>query len=111
MPQIALTPEQMALTWVQNAASAPGQPRNHIVPLITFVHYGHDVLSQFGMGLCGFSLRLNRSDTLMTVKAVDGGVPLVVFVTSATTTGCIEKFMDLLDSDRLSWVKDKYPWI
>lgn len=100
-----------ALAWIDNAAAAAGQPRAELVDLILFTTYIHEILSHFSLGFCGCSFRHNRTDVLMTVKAVDGGTPLVVFVTSATATGCISKFLDLLETDRLSWVKDRYPWI
>ena len=73
--------------------------------------YGHRVLSQFGLGLCGYVFRQSRTNVLMTVKVEESGVPLVGFITSATTIGCIEQMFDLLAGGRLKWQKDKYPWI
>jgi len=47
----------------------------------------------------------------MTVKVVESGVSLVAFVTAATTMGSIEHMFYLLESEKLKWQKDKYPWI
>jgi len=47
---------------------------------------------------------------LLTVKANDSGTPLIVFISSSTAMGCISKFIDLLELNKLTWVKDRYPW-
>lgn len=79
--------------------------------MLLFLLYVPKVLSQFGMTYQGFVCRQKRDQTLLTVKAREGETPLVVFVTSNNTTGCMVRFLDLLESDKLSWVKDRYPWI
>lgn len=86
---------------------------NHelVEDLLTFCQYGHEVCSQFSMGLCGYTFRHNRENVLMTVKVTEGNTPLVAFITSQTTTSCVTKFLDLLFASKLKWQKDKYPWI
>lgn len=79
--------------------------------LLLFVLYVPKVLSQLGMTYNGFICRQKLQQTLMTVKAKEGETPLVVFITSDNTTGCMVRFLDLLESGKLSWVKDRYPWI
>lgn len=79
--------------------------------LLLFLIYGQKVLSQIGMKLKGFSCRQKQDQWLLTVKGTENETPLVVFITSQTPTGSIEKFLDLLERDRLSWVRDKFPWI
>lgn len=79
--------------------------------LLLLHHYGHKVFSQFGLGLCGWVLRQRNGETLLTVKVVESGTPLVVFITSATPMGCVSKLFDLLERDRLTFARDKYPWI
>lgn len=79
--------------------------------LLTWGFYGPSVFSQFGMALAGFVFRQLNGNCQMTVKVVEQGVPLVAFVSSHTTTGCIEQMFDLLWAGRLKWQKDKYPWI
>lgn len=85
--------------------------RELVEDLLTFCQYGHDVLSQFSMGLCGYTFRHNHANVLMTVKVLEGNTPLVAFVTSQTTTGCVTKFLDLLFQSKLKWQRDKFPWI
>jgi len=79
--------------------------------ILEFVEYGHFVLSQFGMGLKGHSIRQRNGSYLLTVKVAEEGVPLVGFVTGHTPTGCISKFLDLLEKSEIKWAKDKYPVI
>lgn len=79
--------------------------------LLLWGFYGPDVLSQFGYGYCGSIFRQHRDSTKMTVKVMDSGTPLVAFITSASPTGCVRRFFDLLHDDKLKWQKDKYPWI
>ena len=79
--------------------------------LLLFIVYGQKVFSQIGMRLEGFSCRQKQGQTLLTVKVREGDTPLVVFITSDTTTGCIVRLLDLLESDRLNFVKDRFPWI
>jgi len=78
--------------------------------LLLWGHYVQDVLSQFGMGYQGAVFRQRPGSTVLTIKVVEGGVPLVAFITAASTLGCIEQMFDLLWSNRLKWQKDKYPW-
>ena len=77
----------------------------------TFLDYVRDVLSQSGMSYKGFVVRQEWDNVTMTVKANESGVPLVAFITSATTRGCMRKFLELFERGRLQWHKDKYPWI
>lgn len=79
--------------------------------LLLFVLYVPKVLSQLGMRHQGFVCRQKQGQHLLTVKVREGETPLVVFVTSDTPTGCMVRFLDLLERDKLSWVKDRYPWI
>lgn len=78
--------------------------------LLLFMLYVPKVLSQFGIKYGGHVARQKNGQTLLTVKAKEGDTPLVVFVTSDTTMGCMARFLDLLESDRLTWVRDRYPW-
>ena len=82
-----------------------------VFDLLQWGFYGQDVFSQFGLGVSGYVFRQRPGSVMLTVKAVEDGVPLVAFVTSATTTGCIEHLFYLLESDRLKWQRDRYPWI
>lgn len=82
-----------------------------VYDLITFGYYGPDVFSQFGLGLQGYVFRQSLGAVKATVKVVESGVPLVGFVTSATTNGCIEQMFDLLFVNKLKWQRDKFPWI
>ena len=79
--------------------------------VVLFLVYLPQVLSQLGLELKGHVIRQKDDRNLLTVKATQGGVPLVVFITSDTPTGCMTRFLDLLEDDRLSWRKDRYPWI
>lgn len=79
--------------------------------LLTWAWYGQEALSQFDLGLSGWVFRQQRESVRATVKVVESAVPLVAFITSGTTTGCIRQFYDLLWADKVTWQKDKYPWI
>lgn len=79
--------------------------------LVLFLHYGQDVHSQFGLGFHGFVARQKGRSTQMSVKVSDGGVPLVAFSTQATTTSCIQQYLNALEDGRVRWMKDKFPWI
>lgn len=79
--------------------------------LLTWGLYSPSVFSQFGYGLSGFVYRQSAGGVRSTVKVVESGVPLVAFVSSATTAGNVEQMFDLLFEGRLKWQKDKYPWI
>lgn len=96
---------------VKKLQANDAQTLDYVEDLLLFGLYGQDVLSQFGLGLKGFVFRQSRTNVLMTVKAVEGGVPLVAFITAATTMGCIEQMFDLLYNSRLKWQKDRYPWV
>lgn len=97
-------------TLSQIADSVP-RTVNQVTDILCFVQYLPDILGQFGMGYSGCIIRQRRDSVLMSIKVVDSGTPLVGFITSHTTTGCVEQMFDLLYNDRLRWQKDKYPWI
>lgn len=69
------------------------------------------ILSQSKLTLCGVVCRQKQEQYLMTVKVRQGETPLVVFITAGSTTGCRSRFLRLWEEDRLTWVKDRYPWI
>jgi hypothetical protein len=96
---------------LEQAAANHRDTCNTIGDLIRWGYYGPNVFSQFGLGLAGFVFRHKQHSIRMTIKVVEGGVPLVAFVTSATLTGSVEQMFDLLYHDKLKWQKDKYPWI
>lgn len=77
--------------------------------LLTFFVYGRNVLSQNGMRLAGFSFRHKQDQTLLSIKVRENGTPLIVFITGPTPMGCVSRFLSLADTDRLAWVRDKYP--
>lgn len=79
--------------------------------LLLFLVYVPNTLSRNGLDLMGYSFRQKRGQYLMTTKVVEGETPLVAFVTSDTPIGCIFRFLNLLEDDRLSWRKDRYPWV
>lgn len=79
--------------------------------LLLFWRYVPNALSQLGMRLLGFQLRQRDGQYLLTVKVAQGSTPLVTFLTAASTMGCVRLFVSQLDDDRLSWHRDKYPWI
>jgi len=82
-----------------------------VTDILYFTQYGQSVFSQFDYGLNGFVVRQRHDSVLLTVKLNESGVPLVGYITSHTTTGCIEQMFDLLFAERLRLQKDKYPWI
>lgn len=90
-----------------------GEPNtvDHIEDLVRFGFYGQNYFSQFGLGLSGFVFRQRPNSVRTTVKVNESGVPLVAFITSATTMGSIEQMFDLLFAEKLKWQKDKFPWI
>ena len=79
--------------------------------VLLFLLYGPIVLSQNGQRLDGYTFRHKKEQWLLTVKVKEGQTPLVVFITAATPTACVRRFWSLYDNDRLSYVRDKYPWI
>lgn len=79
--------------------------------LLLFLLYVPKVLSQSGVRMDGFTCRQKNGQRLLTVKAKEDGTPLVAFVTAASTTSCMSRFLNLLEDDKLTWVKDRYPWI
>ena len=79
--------------------------------LVLLHHYGQKCFSQFGLGLCGWTLRQQGNNHLLTVKVVESGIPLIAYITSHTPTGCIEQMFYMLESGKLRWSRDRYPWI
>jgi hypothetical protein len=79
--------------------------------LLLFECYLHGILYQSGVRLDGYVFRQKQGQWLLTIKAHQGETPLVVFITSDNPTSCRSKFLDLLEDERLTWVRDKYPWI
>lgn len=79
--------------------------------LLLWSHYGQECFSQFGYGVYGWNFRQLNGSTRLTIKAVESGVPLVAFITSATPRGCIEQMFGMLEAGRLKWQKDRYPAI
>lgn len=84
---------------------------NDLESVLLFLVYIPNVLSQSGMKFGGYVCRHKAGQTLMTVKAREKDTPLVVFVTSDSPIGCMVRFLDLMEDDRLTWVRDRYPWI
>lgn len=78
--------------------------------LLLFLLYVPKVLSQLGITYHGLVARQKQGQTLLTVKAREKDTPLVVFVTAGSTIGCMTRFLDLMEKDRLTWVRDRYPW-
>jgi hypothetical protein len=78
--------------------------------LLTFWIYLPRLLSQSGLRYKGYQLRQRDGSWLLVVKATQGDTPLVVFLTSATPTGCVRLMVSQIEDDRLKWVRDKYPW-
>lgn len=72
--------------------------------------YVQEVYSQFELGYEGAVFRQSRDCVRMTTKVTEGGVPLVGFITSGSTIGCIQKSLDLLWAGRVNWMRDKFPW-
>lgn len=79
--------------------------------LLLWSNYGQDVFSQFGYGVYAWYFRQANGSCRLVIKALESGVPLVAFVTSATPRGCVEQMFGLLDKGILKWQKDKYPAI
>lgn len=96
---------------IERLASRDQRYIEDVQDILVWAYYGQRVFSQFGFGYCGCVLRQSRDSVKGTVKVLEEGVPLVAFVTSATTTGCISRTMDLLYAEKLKWQKDRYPWI
>lgn len=84
---------------------------DEIWDLLLWSHYGQDVFSQFGYGVYAWNFRQQNGSTRLTIKAMEGGVPLVAFVSSATPRGCVEQMFGLLEHGTLKWQKDRYPAI
>jgi hypothetical protein len=108
IPDQFLMPVQAALEQWNDGREIPAADLESV--LLFILHLG-GILSQFGLRYKGYICRQTHIDCLMTVKVLEGDTPLVAFITSKTTTGCMVKFLDLLELDRLTWAKDKYPWI
>ena len=79
--------------------------------LLLFVLYVPKVFSQLGIKIQGHAFRQKQGQTLLTIKAFEGETPLVVFITAASTISCMHRFLGLLERDKLTWVRDKYPWV
>lgn len=93
-------------------AGDPDQMYTDGLPEVVLLHhYGQKVFSQLGLGLAGWSIRQKGMNHLLTVKVNEGGTPLVAYVTSHTPTGCIEQLFYLLESEKVRWHRDQYPWI
>lgn len=82
-----------------------------VFDLVLWANYGQDVLSQFGYSVYSWGFRHKNGMTRLSIKAVESGVPLVAFVSSASPTGCIEQLFTLLEKGGVRWQKDKYPSI
>jgi len=108
IPSELLYPVQAAMEqWTDHrVVSAPD-----LEATILFLCYVPNVLTNLGMTYKGFVSRQKNGQTLLTIKAAEGDTPLVVFITSDTTMGCMVRFLDLLEDDRLKWVRDRFPWI
>ena len=102
---------ERAMRIICNAAAVQEPAASRMLAGVLLLELGTEYLAEFGLGFCGHSVRLTRTDCLLTVKAIEGGIPLVAFVSSRTTMGSMLQFMDLLESGRLQWHRDKYPWI
>lgn len=96
---------------LKQAVEYGGEYSNDVEDLLLLYQYGQEVHSQNGLGLCGFSFRQKNGNTLMTIKVMESGVPLVAFVTAHTPTGCVARYWQMFVGDRLNWRKDQYPWI
>lgn len=103
--------EQRVWAIIDQLASKDKKAVDDCFDLLTWGWYGQQVLSQFSMGLSGYVFRQLPGSVRMSVKVVESGIPLVGFINSGTTTGCVRQFYDLLWDSRVSWSKDKYPWI
>jgi hypothetical protein len=77
---------------------------------VSFFHYLPKELANLGMGCDGYVFRQRNSDVTLTVKATEGGTPLVAFTTAATPTACMLVFLRALRGSRVRWIRDKYPW-
>jgi hypothetical protein len=97
--------------FIKNAQDERHVARDIITDLLIFSYYGQKVHSQFGLGLMGFQCRQTHDNALLTVKITEGGLPLVGFITSANPTGCMSRYLDLLEQGHMTWAKDRYPWI
>ncbi len=84
-------------------------PRDDLHDVALLLMQGPAWLSQFGLLLNGLSFRQYREDWRLAVKVEDTGTPQVAFVTAPTTTGCVTKFLDLLEKGNMRWQTDKYP--
>lgn len=96
---------------LKRAASSDSAYTDGLVDLALLHIYGQKVFSQMGLGLCGWSIRQKGLNHLLTLKVMEAGVPLVAYITSHTPTGCVEQLFYLLESDKLRFNRDLYPWI
>lgn len=103
--------EQRVWALIDKLADKDKSAIEQMFDLVLWGHYLPQVLANFGLGYAGCVFRQRAGSTVLTVKVVESGVPLVAFINSYTTIGGIEQMFDLLWSSRLKWQKDKFPWI
>lgn len=102
---------QRAITDVEKCVTEKSPYTEGPHDLVLLHNYGTNVFSQIGLGLCGWTLREQGQNWLMTVKVIEGGTPLVAYITSRSPTGCVEQLFYMLESDKVRWHRDQYPWI
>ena len=102
---------EMAFACIKNAALEMQPAYGRVICAVQLLEYGPEKLANFGLGFCGLSVRHTRDDALLTVKAIESGTPLVGFVTSRTAMGSVQRFVEMLETGRVNWIRDKYPWI
>jgi len=76
------------------------------------LHYFHNVLmcvtDQNGWTIDGCSLSPRGLNTLLVVKAIHDGIPLVAFCTEKFPIGCIRTFCRMYLEGRVKWHQDKF---
>lgn len=77
-----------------------------LVKVLDFALVG--ALENQGIELLGFAFKYDAYNSLMTIKAVVGGVQSVAFVGSDTLINCILKSESEAANGRLKWREDKY---
>jgi hypothetical protein len=103
-----LAPVQAALEqWTDNRVIHA----DDLEDLLLYILHVHSVFVNSGLVYMGSVFRQKEGQTLLTVKAVEGTTPLVVFITAGNPTSCIRRFWDLWHNDKVPWVRDRYPWI
>jgi hypothetical protein len=96
---------------IERAYEQEGAYNDGCRTVLALIYYGHLVFSQFGLGLVGLNFRRDGLNWKLAVKVMEGNTPLVGYVTSHTTSGCMEQLFLLLDSDKMRWHLDRYPVI